>query len=372
MREHVIRYMPETNSSSSHCVCIDMRKKLLKPGDDGFNIRIEDGVLYIPPFSNPWKLTKKVSDSFQSSFGQQIWKFNDPLTKLQYVCGLYCYNINDARGQKRIISFTRRLRKIFDVKKVVYEWDKEYVKEVYDYMEEHGLTYSEVREEDFYRDVPDVDHESLDIVEEIGESTETLRHFILSPSSWLYLCGCEDLEGTYYYYPSWFEVKEDESLYQVSCHFPEPLGRVDSATLYNQYGFNNILFQFIYDKMDKKVKVDNNILNNLIDKCYPVERAAEQEADDRYLMFSTKMIKIDEKTGKAFCIFYGSNVDSWLTIKLGKKKRFSGYSTSSYLDSNPIKLYDSELSKNMEEKFEEGKDYIYFPLTITCKYGKIL
>jgi hypothetical protein len=76
--------MPETNSSSSHAISINMGPDLIMPGDPRFNLEIKDNILIVPVY--------KSSERYGgSTFGQASDKYCDPRTKLQYICGYYCY-----------------------------------------------------------------------------------------------------------------------------------------------------------------------------------------------------------------------------------------------------------------------------------------
>lgn len=155
--------MPETNSSSSHAVSISMNPvSLITPGDKDWDIEItDDGILKIPGGRD---------------FGWEYFKTNSILTKLQYLCGIYCNDIRTDHGKKSITKLKKILKRIFSVRDVEFSWITEFSEKL-----------KEAKNpEDVYYAYPEIDHNSSDIFEEITENENVIRAFLLSRDSWLY------------------------------------------------------------------------------------------------------------------------------------------------------------------------------------------
>lgn len=148
----------ETNSSSSHSVCISRNGSLSRPGDRVWDLDIRDGVLYIPePLI---------------CFGRNDFKSNRCLLKIQYAYGLALQTA--PREQYRI---TEVLKKVTGVREVSIAWVENYKKK----MKETFNNFPEI-----YVNTPEIDHQSLDLSDDILESEETIKNFIFNPNSWLY------------------------------------------------------------------------------------------------------------------------------------------------------------------------------------------
>lgn len=231
--------LPETNSSSSHSVVICRDPKyLMKKEDSNFNLKLrDDGILYIP--SRP------------EDFGWQWEKFNDPLNKLWYVCGiLFNRGIN-----KKIKVLNEILKKFTGAKDVVYEW-----------MEKRNeKDYSSTNE-----CPPSIDHQSHEIFPEILESKESIINFIFNSRSWLFLGNDNDSSPEGFYEESG-EPKKPDAI--ASIYYPGDIGRVDIEISHfpnNFLGNNNDIYNLLhdndntidsiyYDKDKKKFILNNSI-----------------------------------------------------------------------------------------------------------------
>ena len=218
-RKRVVRIgLPETNSSSSHSVSINMGDDVIMPGDPRFNLEIKDNKLFVP--IRP------------GGFNWEVEKYNDPLTKLQYVCGMLC-GCYTRSGQIRLIKFRRLLCKLFNVSDVVFEWDVQYRRQHEELMRKikgnevdcEGNRWS--YDDDPSVDYPEIDHNSHDIFDEVIESTETIKKFILNPNSWLYLGNDNSNYPPHFYDDSWLEPEYDEPEYTCHIDFGNNIGRVD-------------------------------------------------------------------------------------------------------------------------------------------------
>lgn len=156
----------ETNSSSSHSVCISMDSEI----DESIKDLIENDTLYIYPRNGVFP----------------DMRTNKCLDKLQYVVSLVCGDVSTVQGSKKIKHLRYRLKKLLGVSNV-------YIGHVDEY---YAILRS--RKGKMFRDKYDYDKFLLDnfklscikndnIVDEIFETQETFGSFILSPNSWLYI-----------------------------------------------------------------------------------------------------------------------------------------------------------------------------------------
>lgn len=172
--------MPETNSSSSHCLTIfkgtgidDSLREILKE-EDGKRILVIPG---------------------EGEFGRGDEDYNDTKSKLQYAT----YQILDPEFSDRKAMFEKVVKDFLGVDEIVYNWYDEW--EVDKWMEQNPhSTFSEcplVYNESGARldSENTVDHESVDLIEEqIFETEDTLRDFLFSPNSWLFCGECNVTE----------------------------------------------------------------------------------------------------------------------------------------------------------------------------------
>lgn len=191
--------VPETNSSSSHSLCICMEGSLCNLGDEcwDFDIRDEGKVLYIP---KPDMI-----------FDRNFFSSNHCLLKTQYAFGLALSRQPEA--QKTIIKV---LKGVTGVDEVKIEWVEEYKKE----LETKPARY-------IYVSSPYVDHNSTDLFDEAFENEEVLKNFIFSPYSWLY--GGDDSyseEEIGSYYSTMVNNPNDEGGY-LEVDFGGKLGKID-------------------------------------------------------------------------------------------------------------------------------------------------
>lgn len=175
MIKKVIRFeLPETNSSSSHSVIISE----LKNGNN--NLEIIDGVVYIPS-----------PDDFDFS-RTNFQAYNDTITKIVFTIAIY----NSTHELEELMKFLNNLRYIIcsytGASNVVFEAiDKfnEVSKSFSDLDSEYGPrnnlsdTIWEICEIAFGT----VDHESRDLADEIFDDKDSLKNFIFSEDSWLFL-----------------------------------------------------------------------------------------------------------------------------------------------------------------------------------------
>jgi hypothetical protein len=323
--------MPETNSSSSHAVSISMCSgNIVCPGDSDWDIEItEDGILKIPGGKD---------------FGWEYFKTNSVLTKLQYLCGIYCYDIRTDHGKKSIVRLKKILKEIFGVRDVEFLWITDFsnrLKEVED-------------PEDAYYDYPEIDHNSHDIFEEITENLSVIRAFLLSRDSWLY--GGNDNSSPpdgFYNEP----ISKSRVNAILSVELGGKIGRVDWEV--------RDLFDRVGKDVIKRTLTNDDEFNVLGETYYDLDTKAwvEGEKDLKELMegnlltfFSYSLYQKDQK----FYILYTNHTfnNVWMEIKKEEVGQvYSGF------DWNMI-------TQKAIDQSVEGKDYIILPLKIKLlEYG---
>ncbi len=176
----------ETNSSSSHSVCISMDGK---ENWEEIQSLIYDNTLHI----------------YSRQEGFEDLKTNKCLDKLQFLESLICTDVTSTYGAKRIKQLRTRIKNIIGVSNV-YLGD---VDEYYKALKERRKKPFE-NEYDFKMFVRSFfklhtlnDYKGY-LESEIFESIETLRSFILSPGSWLYASSelSRDSDVRYYKFRS--------------------------------------------------------------------------------------------------------------------------------------------------------------------------
>ena len=312
----------ETNSSSSHAVSICMDSKTnLKPGDSGFDLTINDGVLYIP-------------SRFQE-FGWEWTKSNSCLTKLQYLCGFYFNNYQDPRTQKSQKKLEKILKKIFGVERVEFQWVEDYVRAYK--AGENPETLS----------CPEINHNSYsDMKEEILENEDTIRNFLLNPNSWWYGGNDNSDAPEGFYNETKIESAKDDPDLIASINFGNPLGIIDF-----------IISDFRPDDYDMLYSIKNSDSNYFLNdiswsvskkKFDFIEPGSFKDLD---LLYPSESILID---GKIYIAFYGNSVSSLIAESM----------------KSPNKLSFSELLK--ENKISQETDYALAPMRLWTKKFDIL
>lgn len=310
--------MPETNSSSSHAVSISMNPtSLVAPGDKDWDIEItEDGILRIPGGKD---------------FGWEYFKTNSVLTKLQYLCGIYCSDIRSDHGKKSISKLKKILKRIFGVRDVEFLWITEFSKRL-----------KEVENpEDAYYEYPEIDHNSHDIFEEITENESVIRAFLLSRDSWLY--GGNDNSSP----PNGFynEPTTDNKVNAIlSVELGGKIGRIDweVKNFINAVGRDTIRKTLT---MDDEFNVLGELYYDLKTKDWVTEEKDLKElVEGSILTFFNYSFYRDQQQ---FYILYSSHKfnQSWMDIKKGKNDNV-------------------EITKEAMKQSKEGEDYIIFPIKI--------
>ena len=271
----------ETNSSSSHAVSICMDAKTnLKPGDPEFDLDIRDGILYVPCRGQ--------------DFGWEWEKSNSCLTKLQYVCAFFFNQYQELRFQKSQKKLEKMLKDILGVKEVKFEWVEDYVQKY------------KINGDPGYLNCPSIDHQSYsDMREEILESPDTLRNFLLNPRSWWY--GGNDNSDAHpgFYSETKIETPENPEAI-VTADFGGDFGIIDfplfdfpiedvSELKYamSSQDSNHFLNDIIWSGKEQKFKFDNNTKPAVVeDGIYHLEGTVVMDNKLYLLYYSSESYKI--------------------------------------------------------------------------------
>ena len=319
------RCMPETNSSSSHAVSISMGSNFVKPGDKEWDITIEDGILKIPGGVN---------------FGWEYFRTNSVLTKLQYLCGIYCSDIEF--GQKRICKLKKILKEIFGVKKVEFLWINEFFKE----LKEKNCTF-----EDVYYAYPEIDHNSHDIFEDIIESKETIRHFLLSRDSWLFggNDNSEEPEGFYNNIP----VHDNTPKAIISIELGGEIGRVDWEVCDFPIGSRQIIDTLVRDNFD----ILSNLSYNL--KTHKLEIPNIPNTGEELSKYLEENLSFNangclyKKSGKYYVMYCNNKFyDIFRDVR------------TKLCPDNPYYAPSVEALESTMSQLKEGEDYILYQVKI--------
>lgn len=327
--------IPETNSSSSHAVTISMKPtNLVSPGDEDWDIDItDDGILKIPG---------------GESFGWEYFKTNSLLTKLQYLCGIYCYDIRTISGKKSITKLKKILKEIFGVRDVEFLWITEFSKRLKE----------EEDPDDVYYSYPEIDHNSHDIFEEITENINVIRAFLLSRDSWLY-GGNDNSDPPEGFYNEPTSVTRVNAI--LSIELGGNIGRVDweiknfidrvgqdviSRTLGKDDEFQ-ILGELDYDIVNKKWNLEDKEMEKLM--------------EGNFLLYFD--YSLYQKESGEYYVLYTNDKFNRRWIENKKEKYGDVY--SSKMISGKVSITEKTI-----KEMKEGVDYVLFPVKIKLlEYG---
>lgn len=232
----VTRSIPETNSSSSHSVCISPTSNTFEnPGNKLFNLDIDkDGILRIP--KRP------------IGFGGSWDKFNDVLSKAQYLLGL-CYCSPVTNIGKELFLVKSVLKNFTGCKSVILEWEEEYRQKL-----KEG-----VKKEDTWIDYPMIDHNSISEMRDLLFSSETIKNFIFNPE--IYICtGNDNSDPPQGFYDN--EHKSSESI--ISIDFGGDIGRIDFESDINDYNISEIDLYYKTRDILCNIKIDPTTLKPIV------------------------------------------------------------------------------------------------------------
>jgi len=324
--------MPETNSSSSHSVSISMNpESLVAPGDKDWDIEItEDGILKIPG---------------GTSFGWEYFKTNSILTKLQYLCGIYCYDIKTDHGKKSITRLKKILKRIFGVRDVEFLWITEFSKRLKE----------EEDPDEAYYDPPEIDHNSHDIFEEITENENVIRAFLLSRDSWLY-GGNDNSDAPNGFYNEPTSKSRINAI--LSIELGGKIGRVD-------WEIKNLFDQVGKDTVRQTLTNDDEF--NVLGELYYDSSKNDWIKDDKELK---DIIEGSVLTFFTYSFVYTQNHYEILFTNFNFNNKWMEIKKELFGDCYSYDIEKDLVTKKTIEKMERGKDYVTFPLKIKLlEYG---
>lgn len=342
IRKVIRRGLPETNSSSSHSVTISMTNNFQDPNI--WNLQPdENGIIHVPG---------------DVSFGWEWNKYNDVLTKLQYVCGIICHSNYEHRikRSKKLFELKRIILDFTGAKDVIFDWETEYNERL-----KNGED-----PEDIWINSPEIDHNSWDIFPEITENKDTLKNFIFNPESWLYL-GNDNSSADKDFYVDQPETPDTIA----SIDFSGDIGRIDFEIPNYPCSVFKYLMKEEFEILEN-IKINPNTggaeKNPIFNKTSWNEDYLSLEFDksNKYL----HICRISKIENGSEYIYYISNKfkNKWIAelSKTSDKKHTSKY-VIDHIDSDTEKAFNTVLNNT-----EEGIDWIRYKITITSKEFGIL
>jgi len=335
----------ETNSSSSHAIAISMEGSLVKPGDSCWDLDIRDGVLYIPRRAD-------------GDFAWDYFKTNKCQEKLQYVCAIYCEDI--VYGQKRIMKLTNILKRFLGVKKVVYEWDKEYWE---DLKEKGDPEYA-------FRPVPEIDHESrYEVEEQICENQETLINFIFNPNSWLFGGNDNSSAPNKFYEPIITYDEEDDLIISIDLfNFGrfDIIGKSKDNSISNAIREDKVFSHFVWNVKDQKMEYLSDVFKTLFQRKDNNDNKPEcTENELNYLYLDS--IYHENNGIVTGVLFIGKRFKDILTdvYEKYKKEYFENHPNinSNYPDKS-MKDFSQEVINNKSNNLINKIDYLILPINV--------
>ena len=328
-------WLAETNSSSSHALSICSEPDFYaKPGDPEFDLDIRDGVLYIP---------NRIDD-----FGWNYEKSNSCQTKLQYVCGLMFHSYQQLYKQKEPKRLELILKNYLGIKKIVFEWEKDYIE-----------NYKSNGFDPNYLGSPEIDHQSYsESREEILESNKTIIDFIFNKKSW-YFGGNDNSSAPEGYYnelsKSGRQVYNDltgESNATVTLMFGGSLNNVDfRVNLYYSNGRRTINDPEIIEKINEfdDIGLLNSIEYSLGAKDFIIRAHITRKEDDYF----SAMFDYIDKNNKCFVVFLNKSGEEEYLNYLKKNCNYANIDMADLIkhisDNNkisvPVKIVSDEFGE---------------------------
>ena len=233
----------ETNSSSSHSVCISMDGQ---ENWEEIQSLIYDNTLHIYPRQE----------------GFEDIKTNKCLEKLQFLESLVCIDVTSTHGAKEVKQLRTRIKNIVGVEHVYLGDVDEYykaLKERHKEPFEDRYEFKKFVKRNFKLQTFN-DYRGY-LKSEIFESPETLRSFILSPGSWLYASSelSRDSDINYYKFRSemYIGLEEDYDSIATVDYGGELDNKVDvGIKLFDPFYDKN--FRYSIRSMCSNIKLDEN------------------------------------------------------------------------------------------------------------------
>ena len=364
MIKRVIRFgLPETNSSSSHSVIISELK------NNKNDLKIENGTINIP-------------DPSQFDFGRTSFQaYNDSLSKIVFTIAIY----NSTHELEQVLKFLNNLRYII----CSYTGATDVVFESINKFNEVSKTFSDTEddiedtEEDFYDRIWEiceiafgtVDHESRDLVDEIFDDKDSLKNFIFSEDSWLFLGddGVDMDSSISKTLRNYYRLEQEDDNYATVDLSKFGIGKVDIELPNLFVGDNsNFIKNLLYKKEGilSKISFDNENKTLVIGNAY---RYSPGYPEKNRLVIYTVPVGVDRTLRNVETIV---SHEGKLYIYMINELFYN--SASEYLiQYNPLDLDFIKLGKlflEIIEKYnlEEEKDWIRLELEINTKeFGKL-
>ena len=322
---------PETNSSSSHSVSISLSGKYYKPEE--WNIDIDDGgTIFIPD---------AIGD-----FGWEYEKYNDVLTKIQYVSSIPSIKENPKKLKVLkdiIISFT-------GAKKVIFAFERNYYRDVKNLLETNQ-SLEDINISDYGSNI---DHNSSDVFPQILESRDTIKDFIFNPDSWLFLGNDNSTDPENFFLTPGINKGQPDAIAQVD--FGGSVGRVDFEIdkFPDEKGIINSLYCSGGDILNT-VRIDRNTGEIEVGKKFDFKTQKNYLSFFRYSRFYNMSGYLD---GHIYLMYTSDDFDSKF-MNLRKETNFKGTETT--------------IIKKLINDMESPKDYKIFPVHLkTREFGELL
>lgn len=209
--KRVTRKLPETNSSSSHSLIIDMESvELLDPSIDLFDYDKEGNIL--------------LKDDIE--FGRSNGKYNDLYTKLVYASAAICRRVDGIEDIcKRLAELEKVVVDFTGVKGIRFLW----IEENFNRIERDKRIGEEIKYRSTFNELyecsPEIDHDSIDRTDEVLESEETLKNFLFNRNSYI-ITGGDDSEDNDYLDVHCRRRDVPKTMY-LRVHLEEPIGDLD-------------------------------------------------------------------------------------------------------------------------------------------------
>ena len=314
LRVSVREKFPETNSSSSHSVSISLSRNYYRPDEYNLNEIDADGTLFIP--------------DAHEDFGWEFCKYNDVLTKIQYVSSIYSIKTNP----KKLKLLKEIIKSFTGAKKVIFEFENRFAEEYKEAKENGDLEKDEERYciENYGSSI---DHNSFNIFPEILETKETIKDFIFNRDSWLFLGNDNSVIPDNFfitdaYKPNTIENNEPQAI--ASVDFGGEIGRIDFEI--TEFTSTEGILDKLRDSGDpifSSIVIDKKTKKALRDYYTKQSNLTWQSIDNKddniltYFMFSKYYSLKTNIDGKIF-IMYASNNFNSIFMEMVKKEKTNG------------------------------------------------
>lgn len=324
---------PETNSSSSHSVSISISGNYYKP--DEWNIDIDNkGIIYIPNSLN--------------DFSGEFKRYNDVLTKIQYVSSISIVKTNS----KKLNLLKSVIKSFTGAKDIIFQWEEELQSKIKN-LKDLGLNIKDNL--DLYSLGSYVTDESL--IDQIFESRSTLKNFIFSPNSWLFL-GNDSMGYPVNFFNVSNTIKEPDAI--ASVDFGGNIGRID---------FEIPKYPDTISVVEKILKDELQILQSIvIDRTTGIPKINELTCRNCYSYNNS--IDITQYNNDNLFLF---SIISYHQKKFFiKEKPFIFYSSNDLINEIREKHNTINLDQLLKTK-SSPRDYKIFPIhLITKEFGELI